>query len=132
MFVSSDTFIDYSFEPFLYRLVPFDDIKMSLFMIGNDHVTALFLAKYFAIKFSTGHSFRDIVNPVVKDLKRIVLNSIYPFRKLFYLDRLKILNVLNYRSSLFKYLVYKNFFLYKLLFLNFYLLSFTFFNFYLV
>jgi hypothetical protein len=50
--------------------VPFDNIKVLTFLIDNDGVSALFIAKYFAIKFSTGHTFRDVVSPVIMEMKR--------------------------------------------------------------
>lgn len=92
----------------------------------------MFLAKYFAIKFSTGHSFREAVNPVIKDLKRIVVNTTYPFRNNFHVDKTRVLQFLNFRSSLFKTFIYKNFSLYKMLYINFFRTKKTFFNFYMI
>jgi hypothetical protein len=69
-------------QPILYKLVPFVDFKIFSYLINNDTVTALFLAKYFAIKFFTGHSFRNVVNPVVKDLTRVVVRYNYMAHKM--------------------------------------------------
>jgi hypothetical protein len=123
---------DFCLQPFLYRLLPFFNYKISSFIINNDNVTALFLAKYFAIKFSTGHTFRDIINPVVKDLKRVVLRNIYlPHLKLK-VDISKMSNFLSYRSFIFKKLLFKNALLYKNLNIKFLFFNGSFFNFYIL
>jgi hypothetical protein len=123
---------DYSLQPIFYRMVPFEDIKISTLLIDNDGVTALFLAKYFAIKFATGHSFRDVINPVVKDLRRLVFKTLFPSKKLFYVDVTRTGNFLSYRSFLFKKLLFKNFLLYKILYIKFYKNYSSFFNFYML
>lgn len=123
---------DFQYVNCLYFLVPFDIIRVTHFLMTNDHVTAIFLAKYFAIKFYTGHNFRDIINPVVKDLKRIVFSTIQPYHKMYFVDKVKTLNFLTYRSSLFKFIIFKNFSLYKILFIKFFKDNNSFFNYYLL
>jgi len=123
---------DFCLQAILNKIVPFDCIKSFSFLISNDNVTAIFLAKYFAIKFSTGHSFRDIVSPVVRDLKRIVIKSVYLPHIKMKVDIAKLGNFLNYRSFIFKKLLFKNFLLYKLLSIKLFFLKASFFNFYML
>jgi hypothetical protein len=123
---------DFQYVNCLHFLVPFGAIKVNHLLMTNDHVTAIFLAKYFAIKLYTGHTFRDMLNPVVKELKRIVFSTIQPHHKMFFVDRNKTLNFLTYRSSLFKFIIFKNFSLYKILFIKFFKDNHSFFNFYIL
>lgn len=129
---SSDSLKDFSYELVLYQLVPFDNIKVTHFLIGNKHVTAIFLAKYFAIRLFIGQNLKSLVNPVVKELKRLIFNSLNPYAKLRYLDRSRMLNFLTYRSSLFKYIIFKNFCFYKISFIKNYKNFKSFYNFYLL
>ena len=123
---------DYSLEPIIHRLVPFENIFINSFLIHNKHITALFLARYFSIKFANGHYFRSAVNPVVKDLKSVVNKNLSLLHKSNYLDKDKMFSFLKFRSFIFKKLLLKNFFLYKYFFLKFFFLFKTFFNFYLL
>lgn len=92
----------------------------------------MFIAKYFAIKFSTGHTFRDIVNPVVKDLKRIVVKTVFLTHSRLRINVEKLSNFLTFRSFTFKKLLFKNFLLYKSLSIKLFYLFSSFFNFYLL
>jgi hypothetical protein len=123
---------DFSLQPILYKMVPFENIKIFSYLINNNQVTALFLAKYFAIKFYTGHTFRDIVNPVVKDLKRIVVRTLYLFHKLLHVNVEKMSRFLNYRSFFFKRFLFKNFLIFKIFSVRFFFSRSSFFNFYIL
>lgn len=119
-------------QPILYKIVPFVDFQIFSFLINNDTVTALFLAKYFAIKFFTGHSFKNVVNPVVKDLTRVVVRYNYMAHKMLWVDISRFAGFLNYRSFIFKRLLFKNFLLYKFLSIKLFFFFHSFFNFYVL
>jgi len=123
---------DFSLEPFLYRLVPFDSIKVFRFLIRNPDISALFLAKYFAIRLFTGHSPKQLIYPVVRSLKKIAIFNLLPLKKNNYVHRRKVSNFLSFRSFMFKFFLVKNFFLYKFLSLKLFKVNLTFFNFYLL
>ena len=100
--ISPKSFTDTSLEPILLRIVPFDNIKINFFSINNDHITALFLARYFALKVGVGHGFRATVSPVAKDLTRVIRMTLYPFRKSHALDRERMFKFFAYRNSFLK------------------------------
>jgi hypothetical protein len=90
------------------------------------------LAKFFAIRVYIGSPIKFAVNPVMREMKKIVAETLFFNKKIFYVDKDRVLNFLTYRSSLFKYFVFKNFSLYRILYVKFFRRSFSFFNFYLV
>jgi hypothetical protein len=90
------------------------------------------LAKFFAIRFYIGNPVKLVVNPVMRELKKIVGKSLFFNKKIFYVDKNRVFNFLTYRSSLFKYFVFKNFSLYRILYVKFFRKNFSFFNFYLI
>lgn len=122
---------DLSLEPILYRLMPFDNIKTARYVIDNSTVTALFVAKYFAIRLSTGHTPGMLFGPVAKSLSSFAADAI-GLKKSNYVDRFGVYKFLSFRLYYFKKFVFKNFLLYKFLTIRFFKLKFTFFNFYLL
>lgn len=71
-----------------------------------------------------------LVTPVIKQLRTLVMLKLRPVKKSIYLNKVKVLNFLKFRSSLFKFFIYKNFSLYKFLYIDFYKFNFSFFNYY--
>jgi len=90
------------------------------------------LAKFFAIRFYIGNPVKLVVNPVMRELRKIVGKSLFFNKKIFYVDKNRVFNFLTYRSSLFKYFVFKNFSLYRILYVKIFRKNFSFFNFYLI
>lgn len=128
---TDSTYYDFSLEPILYRLMPFDHIKIARYLIDNSLVSALFIANYFAIRLSTGHTPGMLFGPVVRSLSSIGVES-GDVKKTNYIDKTTMGRFLSYRLYYFKKFVLKNFLLYKFLMIRFFKIRFTFFNYYLL
>lgn len=46
-----------------------DSFFIRFYQIGNDHVSARFLARFLAIRFGQGFSVRSLLNPIKRDLR---------------------------------------------------------------
>ena len=120
------------FEHFFSKFIPLLKFHVHPFVIDNDEVTAIFIAKYFAIKLSTGHSVRFLVNGVSGDLRSILFlelgNEVIPPRY----NNVFSGSFLRYKSLVLKLYILKSFLLYKKLSLKSFFLNNTWFNFYLI
>lgn len=120
------------FEHFFSKFMPFLQFHVNPFVIDNDQVTAAFIAKYFAIKLSTGHSIKFLVNGVSGDLRSILFMELGSDVMLPRYNNVFSGSFVRYKSLVLKLYVLKSFLLYKKLSLKHFFINNTWFNFYVI
>lgn len=101
----------------LSNFIKYWNVLIAIYIIDNDTVTAKFLSKYIARKLKLQFILKDLLKPVLKDLKLVASNWKTPKSSYFKLQTRGIINKLDkvtlfQRRTLFKNLIYKTINLY--------------------
>lgn len=104
-------------------------LKVSIFLLSNDTVTAAFLSKFIGRKLVQGYRYREILSPIMHDLYKTSRNVKAPKFKLAANLQKQSFSV-SYRNGVLKAFVLKFFYIYKRLYAKFFWLQRSWVNFY--
>jgi hypothetical protein len=120
----------YHLSFYLSRIMPFFFFSVTPLIINNDQVTAVFIARFFAIKLSTGHSVKFLVKNVGRDLRYSAVDLFIPHVLSPRYNNILMSNNINYKVIVMKVYILKSLFVFKRLFLKFYFYNKSWFNLY--